>query len=78
MEEFYRNMRKKFSILMEGINLLEVNGILIQTIENDGTEVPNTTEDFRPSHNHEKLFLEINNENIEHFGEGQETIFVGQ
>ena len=75
MEEFYRNMRKKFSILMDGDK--PIGGKWNFDSDNrkrwDGS--PNTTEDFRPSHNHEKLFLEINNENIEHFGEGQETNF---
>ena len=75
MEEFYRNMRKKFSILMEEDK--PIGGKWNFDSDNrkrwDGS--PNTTEDFRPSHNHEKLFLEINNENIEHFGEGQETSF---
>ena len=75
MEEFYRNMRKKFSILMEGDK--PVGGKWNFDSDNrkrwDGS--PNITDDFRPSHNHEKLFSEINNENIEHFGEGQETNF---
>jgi deoxyribodipyrimidine photolyase-related protein len=75
MEEFYRNMRKKFSILMDGDK--PIGGKWNFDSDNrkrwDGS--PNTTEDFRPSHNHEKLFLEINNENIEHFGEGQESNF---
>ncbi len=75
MEEFYRNMRKKFSILMEGDK--PVGGKWNFDSDNrkrwDGS--PNTTDDFRPSHNHEKLFLEINNENIKYFGSSQESNF---
>jgi deoxyribodipyrimidine photolyase-related protein len=75
MEEFYRNMRKKFSILMDGDK--PIGGKWNFDSDNrkrwDGS--PNTTQDFRPSHNHEKLFLEINNENIKHFGESQESNF---
>ena len=75
MEEFYRNMRKKFSILMEEDKPIGGKWNFDSDNRKRWNGSPNTTEDFRPSHNHEKLFLEINNENIEHFGEGQETSF---
>ena len=75
MEEFYRNMRKKFSILMEEDKPIGGKWNFDSDNRKRWNGSPNTTEDFRPSHNHEKLFLEINNENIEHFGEGQETNF---
>ena len=75
MEEFYRNMRKKFSILMDEDKPIGGKWNFDSDNRKRWNGTPNTTEDFRPSHNHEKLFLEINNENIEHFGEGQETNF---
>ena len=75
MEEFYRHMRKKFSILMEGEK--PIGGKWNYDVDNrkrwDGS--PSSTQDFRPSHNHEKIFLEINDENIEYFGESQATDF---
>jgi deoxyribodipyrimidine photolyase-related protein len=68
-------MRKKFSILMEGEK--PIGGKWNYDVDNrkrwDGS--PSSTQDFRPSHNHEKIFLEINDENIEYFGESQATDF---
>jgi len=75
MEEFYRSMRKKFSILMKDEK--PIGGKWNYDLDNrkrwDGN--PRTSEDFRPSHNHNNLLKEINDEEIQNFGESQSAKF---
>lgn len=75
MEEFYRSMRKKFSILMKDEK--PIGGKWNYDLDNrkcwNGS--PSTTEDFRPSHNHNNLLKEINDEEIQNFGESQSANF---
>ena len=75
MEEFYRSMRKKFSILMKDEK--PIGGKWNYDLDNrkrwDGN--PRTSEDFRPSHNHNNLLKEINDEEIQNFGESQSANF---
>ena len=75
MEEFYRYMRKKYSILLEDEK--PVGGKWNYDAENrkKWNGEPMTTIDFRPSHNHEDLLKVIDDESIKYFGESQATNF---
>ena len=75
MEEFYRYMRKKYSILLEDEK--PVGGKWNYDAENrkKWNGEPQTTLDFRPSHNHEDLLKSIDGEGIKYFGESQATNF---
>ena len=75
MEEFYRYMRKKYSILLEDEK--PVGGKWNYDAENrkKWNGEPQTTLDFRPSHNHEDLLKAIDDESIKYFGENQATNF---
>ena len=75
MEEFYRYMRKKYSILLQDEK--PVGGKWNYDAENrkKWNGEPQTTLDFRPSHNHEDLLKAIDDESIKYFGENQATNF---
>ncbi len=75
MEEFYRHMRKKYSILVGDEK--PVGGKWNYDAENrkKWNGEPKTTIDFRPSHNHEGLLKAIDAEGIKYFGENQATNF---
>ena len=75
MEEFYRYMRKKYSILIADDK--PVGGKWNYDAENrkKWNGEPKTTIDFRPSHNHEELFKVVVAENIKYFGEDHAANF---
>ena len=69
MESFYRYMRIKHEVLIEGGSPIggKWNYDASNRMRWDGK--PPEPEDSRPKHNHKELLEEINSVNIEHFGE---------
>jgi len=75
MEEFYRHMRKKYSILLDGDKPIGGKWNYDSDNRKKWSGEPKASIDFRPSHNHEKLLTIINNEKIKYFGEDHATNF---
>jgi len=75
MESFYRYMRIKKEILMEGDSPIggKWNYDASNRMRWDGK--PLEPKDSRPMHNHSKLLEEINSVNIDHFGEANAANF---
>ena len=69
MEEFYRHMRKKYSILLKDDKPIGGKWNYDADNRKRWNGEPKASTDFRPSHNHEELLHVINNENINYFGE---------
>jgi len=75
MEEFYRHMRKKYSILLEDDKPIGGKWNYDADNRKRWNGEPKASTDFRPSHNHEELLHVINNENINYFGEDHAADF---
>jgi len=75
MESFYRYMRIKHEVLIEGGSPIggKWNYDASNRMRWDGK--PPEPEDSRPKHNHKELLEEINSVNIEHFGEANAENF---
>ena len=75
MEEFYRHMRKKYSILLEDGKPIGGKWNYDADNRKRWNGDPKATIDFRPSHNHGKLLDVINKEKIKYFGNDHATNF---
>jgi len=75
MEEFYRHMRKKYSILLKDDKPIGGKWNYDADNRKRWNGEPKASTDFRPSHNHEELLNVINNENINYFGEDHAANF---
>ena len=68
MEEFYRHMRKEYSILLEGEKPIGGKWNYDADNRKRWNGDPKISKDFRPSHNCEKLLNTIKDEGIDYFG----------
>ena len=75
MENFYRYIRIKYDVLMEGGSPIGGKWNYDASNRKRWDGMPPEPEDFRPIHNHRKILEEINSVNIQHFGEANAENF---